>query len=66
MSTADPNFAADPARTARRERRFTRINTADKWFQVIGLAWVPRALGNIGPDSANLARRDPRSGTGVV
>ncbi|MEC7259495.1 MAG: ABC transporter permease, partial [Pseudomonadota bacterium] len=25
---------------ARRARRFTRINAADKWFQVLGLAWI--------------------------
>lgn len=45
MSTADPNFEAqDMAREARRERRFTRINAADKWFQVIGLAWLTPIL----------------------
>ncbi|MEP0261931.1 ABC transporter permease [Sulfitobacter sp.] len=51
MSTADPNFAADPARTARLERRFTRINTADKWFQVIGLAWLTPILKAVAGDN---------------
>jgi len=38
MTTADPNFDAE--REARRERIFTRINKADGWFRVLGLAWV--------------------------
>ena len=38
MTTIDPNFAAD--REARRERLFTRINKADGWFRVLGLAWL--------------------------
>ena len=29
---------------ARRARRFTRINKADKWFQVLGLAWLTPIL----------------------
>ena len=44
MTTADTNIAADAAQEARRERRFTRINSADKWFQVIGLAWLTPIL----------------------
>ncbi|MEM9433915.1 MAG: ABC transporter permease [Pseudomonadota bacterium] len=44
MSTVDPNFEADMTREARRERRFTRINAADKWFQVMGLAWITPIL----------------------
>ncbi|MEL6959901.1 MAG: ABC transporter permease [Pseudomonadota bacterium] len=44
MSTADPNFDVDAAREARRERRFTRINAADKWFQVLGLSWMTPIL----------------------
>ncbi|MFG6569185.1 ABC transporter permease [Sulfitobacter sp. 1A13679] len=51
MSTADPNFTDDPARTARLERRFTRINTADKWFQVIGLAWLTPILKAVAGDN---------------
>ncbi len=44
MSTADPNFTADATRETRRERRFTRINAADKWFQILGLAWLTPIL----------------------
>ena len=44
MTTVDPNFEADAAREARRERLFTRINSADKWFQVLGLAWLTPIL----------------------
>ena len=44
MTTVDPNFEADAAREARRERLFTRINAADKWFQVVGLAWLTPIL----------------------
>ncbi|KQB97397.1 nitrate ABC transporter permease [Loktanella sp. 1ANDIMAR09] len=44
MTTVDPNFDADAAREARRERLFTRINAADKWFQVIGLSWLTPIL----------------------
>ncbi|MHA6323690.1 ABC transporter permease [Roseivivax sp. CAU 1753] len=44
MSTADPNFQAVADVEARRERRFTRINSADKWFQVLGLSWITPIL----------------------
>jgi len=42
MTTIDPNFDAD--REARRERTFTRINKADTWFKVLGLAWITPML----------------------
>jgi len=44
MSTADTNFEAEAAREARRARLFTRINTADKWFNVLGLSWITPVL----------------------
>ena len=45
MTIADPNFEAqDAAREARKARLFTRINAADKWFQVFGLSWVTPVL----------------------
>ncbi|MBB04937.1 ABC transporter permease [Pseudooceanicola sp.] len=44
MTTIDPQFAAADAREARRARRFTRINKADAWFQVLGLAWITPIL----------------------
>ena len=44
MTTLDPNFNDTAAREARRARRFTRINAADKWFQVLGLSWITPVL----------------------
>ena len=45
MTTVDPQFSADAAaKAARREKLFTRINAADKWFQVIGLTWLTPIL----------------------
>ncbi|MEM6386910.1 MAG: ABC transporter permease [Pseudomonadota bacterium] len=44
MTAVDPNFAEDAAREARKERLFTRINKADRWFQVLGLSWLTPVL----------------------
>ncbi|WP_420557483.1 ABC transporter permease [Roseovarius sp.] len=44
MTTVDPNFTESADREARRARLFTRINTADKWFQVLGLSWATPIL----------------------
>ncbi len=44
MTAVDPNFAADAEKEARRERLFTRINKADRWFQVLGLSWLTPVL----------------------
>ncbi|MBO6886077.1 MAG: ABC transporter permease [Marivita sp.] len=44
MTTVDPNFAETEDRAARRARLFTRINAADKWFQVLGLSWLTPVL----------------------
>ncbi|MGY3439349.1 MULTISPECIES: ABC transporter permease [unclassified Marinovum] len=44
MTTVDPDFTAAEAREARKARLFTRINTADKWFQVLGLSWATPVL----------------------
>ena len=39
MAAIDPTeFSED--RAARRARLFTRINKADRWFRVLGLAWI--------------------------
>lgn len=51
MSTADPNFADTAAKEARRERLFTKINSADKWFQVIGLSWMTPILKAVAGDN---------------
>lgn len=44
MTTVDPDFAASQAKEERRARLFTRINKADAWFQVLGLAWLTPVL----------------------
>lgn len=44
MTTVDPNFTETADREARRARLFTRINAADKWFQVLGLNWATPIL----------------------
>ena len=40
----------DLDREARRERYFTKVNKADKYFQVLGLSWVTPALKMAGGD----------------
>ncbi|MEP3345764.1 MAG: ABC transporter permease [Litoreibacter sp.] len=44
MTTVDPNFSETERREASKARLFTRINTADKWFQVLGLSWITPIL----------------------
>ncbi len=44
MTAIDPTTLNDEARAARKARLFTRINTADKWFQVLGLSWMTPLL----------------------
>ena len=44
MTTIDPNFTETADREARRARLFTRINAADKWFQVLGFSWITPVL----------------------
>ncbi|MYM55811.1 ABC transporter permease [Thalassovita mangrovi] len=51
MTTVDPNFTENAAREARRARLFTRINAADKWFQVLGLAWITPVLKAVAGDN---------------
>ena len=40
MTVADPNFAENAAREARRARIFTRLNKADVYLRVLGLGWI--------------------------
>lgn len=48
MSATDPEtFDAE----ARRARLFTRINQADNWFQVLGLAWITPILKALAGDN---------------
>lgn len=44
MTTVDPEFAANADKEARKARLFTRINKADAWFTVLGLAWMTPIL----------------------
>ena len=44
MTAIDPSEATSLDRAARKERLFTRINAADKWFQVLGLSWMTPLL----------------------
>lgn len=44
MTAIDPQTITDADREARRARLFTRINKADAWFQVLGLAWITPIL----------------------
>lgn len=48
MTTADPNFSDTEARKA---RLFTRITSADKWFQVLGLSWMTPLLRALAGDN---------------
>ncbi|WP_420860518.1 ABC transporter permease [Algirhabdus cladophorae] len=43
MTAIDPD-TLDAQAEARRARRFSRINKADAWFQVFGLAWITPIL----------------------
>lgn len=51
MTTIDPNFSAAEQREANRARLFTRINAADKWFQILGLSWMTPILKAIAGDN---------------
>ena len=44
MTAIDPSEMEAAAREERRQRLFTRINKADNWFQVLGLAWITPIL----------------------
>ena len=44
MTAIDPTDLAAETKEARRARLFTRINKADRWFGVLGLAWLTPIL----------------------
>ncbi len=45
MTAIDPDsLTKDAAREASRERLFTKINAADRWLSVLGLAWITPML----------------------
>lgn len=51
MTTVDPDYAADADREARKARIFTRINKADTYFKVLGLAWITPILKAVSGDN---------------
>ncbi|MEM7752760.1 MAG: ABC transporter permease [Pseudomonadota bacterium] len=44
MTAIDPTDMTAETKEARRARLFTRINKADRWFGVLGLAWITPIL----------------------
>jgi nitrate/nitrite transport system permease protein len=57
MTAIDPTeLTAD--REAKRQRLFSRINTADKWFQVLGLAWLTPLLKVAAGDNPKAQMKD--------
>ncbi|MDF0598330.1 ABC transporter permease [Psychromarinibacter halotolerans] len=58
MTTVDPNFAGAADRETRKARLFTRINKADKWFQVLGLAWLTPILKAAAGDNPRAQAKD--------
>lgn len=44
MTAVDSDTVTSAAKEARRAVWFTRINKADRWFQVLGLAWITPIL----------------------
>jgi len=58
MTTVDPDFAKDAAKEARKERIFSRINKADSYFQVLGIAWLTPILKAIAGDNPKAQARE--------
>ncbi|MGV6848466.1 MAG: ABC transporter permease [Marinibacterium sp.] len=59
MTATDPDaLARDAAAEERRARRFTRINKADAWFQVLGLAWMTPLLKALAGDNPQAQMKD--------
>ncbi len=48
----------DAARAAKKERLFARINKADAWFQVFGLAWLTPILKAVAGDNPKAQGRE--------
>ncbi|MBM7068886.1 ABC transporter permease [Actibacterium sp. 188UL27-1] len=59
MTAIDPeSLGPDAAKEARKAKVFTRINKADAWFQVIGLAWMTPVLKAIAGDNPKAQVRE--------
>ncbi|GIT90100.1 nitrate transporter [Jannaschia pagri] len=55
MTAIDPDTLS---REARKERLFSRINKADSWFQVLGLAWLTPVLKALAGDNPKAQMKD--------
>ncbi|MGO4853070.1 ABC transporter permease [Phaeovulum sp. W22_SRMD_FR3] len=58
MTAIDPTALTDQTRTARRERRFSRINKLDAWFKVLGLPWMTPILKALAGDNPKAQLKD--------
>lgn len=58
MTTVDPDNLSARNKEARRAVWFTRINKADAWFSVLGLAWVTPLLKAAAGDNPRAQMRD--------
>ena len=56
--TAVSDIPVDQVKEARKERFFTRINKADKYFQILGLSWLTPALKLAAGDNAKAQGRE--------
>ena len=58
MTAIDSTALTDQTRTARRERRFSRINKLDAWFKVLGLPWMTPILKALAGDNPKAQLKD--------
>ena len=59
MTATDPDtLSRDAEAEARQARRFNRINKADAWFQVLGLAWMTPLLKAAAGDNPRAQMKD--------
>ncbi len=56
--TALTEILADETKEARKERLFTRINKADKYFQFLGMSWMTPALKLAAGDNAKVQGKE--------
>ncbi len=56
--SSDLNLMTDAEKEARKERRFSRINKADGWFRILGIAWLTPVLRMVAGDSPSRNAKD--------
>ncbi|GMG82433.1 ABC transporter permease [Paralimibaculum aggregatum] len=64
-AVTDTTLPEDAAREARRSRLFTRINSAEPWFRVLGLSFVPPLLRAAAGDNPRARMREAMQLLGV-